>query len=159
MVQIEGLGPLVATHPFFADMDQSALDTIVGCCANEVFKTGSYIYRQYEPADKFYLIRDGLVTLEAYAPGRPPIAMETVEAGEIIGWSWLIEPYKWSNDARASGTVRMVSVDGACLRRKMEADRVLGYEIYKRFMPVMARRLIQYRERIVELATEPASFG
>ncbi len=55
--------------------------------------------------------------------------------------------------------MRAISVDGACLRRKMEADRVLGYEIYKRFLPVMARRLHQNRERIVELATEPATFG
>lgn len=159
MVQIEGLGPLVATHPFFADMDQSALDTIVGCCANEVFKTGSYLFRQGQPADKFYLIRDGRVTMEVYVPGRPSVAIETVEAGEIIGWSWLVPPYKWSNDARASDTVRVISLDGACLRGKIEADRVLGYEIYKRFLPVMARRLHQNRERIVELATEPASFG
>lgn len=158
MVQVEGLGPLLATHPFFADMDPSALDTIVGCCANEVFRTGSYLYRQGESADKFYLLREGLVTLEAYVPGRPPIAIESVEAGEIIGWSWLVPPYKWSVDARASGTARVISVDGACLRRKMEADRVLGYEIYKRFLPVMARRIVQNRLRIVELATEPATF-
>ncbi|MDR3440895.1 cyclic nucleotide-binding domain-containing protein [Telmatospirillum sp.] len=157
MVEIEGLGPLVATHPFFTGMDPSALEIIVGCCANAVFKTGAHLYRQGEPADKFYLIRDGLVTLEVYVGGRPAIAIETVEAGEIVGWSWLVSPYKWSNDARASGTVRAISIDGACLRRKMEADRVLGYEIYKRFLPVMARRLLNNRERIVELATEPAT--
>lgn len=158
MVQIEGLGPLLATHPFFADIDKTALETIVGCCANEVFRTGSYLFRQGEAADKFYLLREGLVTLEAYVPGRPPIAIESIEAGEIIGWSWLVAPYKWSLDARASGTARTISVDGACLRGKIEADRVLGYELYKRFLPVMARRLATNRERMVELATEPVPY-
>jgi CRP-like cAMP-binding protein len=158
MVQIEGLGPLLSEHPFFADMDKSALEIVVGCCANHVFKPGVYLYRQGEPADKFYLIREGLVSLEIYVPGRSPIAIETLEAGEIVGWSWLFPPYQWSNDCRAVDTVRAISLDGACLRRKIESDRVLGYEIYKRFLPIMARRLLNDRLRIVELATEPSAF-
>jgi CRP-like cAMP-binding protein len=155
-MKIEGLGPLVAEHPFFAGMDPAALEIVVGCCANVVFKPGAFLYRQGEAAEKFYLIRDGMVAIEIYVPGRPPIAMETIESGEIIGWSWLMPPYKWGNDARAADTVRAISIDGACLRGKMEKDRVLGYEIYKRFMPIMARRLSQSRLRIVELATEPS---
>lgn len=155
MVQIEGLGPILAQHPFFADMDPGALAIITGCCANEVVKAGSPLYRQGDPADKFYLMREGRIQLEIYVPGRPAIVVETVEAGEIIGWSWLIPPYKWSNDARAVEMTRLISVDGACLRRKMEADRTLGYEIFKRFIPIMANRLMHNRLRIVELATEP----
>ncbi len=158
MVQIEGLGPILAQHPFFADMDQGPLDIITGCCANEVYKAGEFLYRQGQPADKFYLVRDGMINLEIYVPGRPPISVETVEAGEIIGWSWLIPPYQWSNDARAIDSVRVISLDGACLRRKMEADRALGYEVYKRFVPIMAKRLLTTRLRIVELATEPGGF-
>lgn len=155
MVQIEGLGPILAQHPFFTDMDPGALDIITGCCANEVVRAGSHLYRQGDPADKFYLLREGRVQLEIYVAGRPPITIETMEAGEIIGWSWLIPPYTWSNDAHAVEMTRLISVDGACLRRKMEADRVLGYEIFKRFVPIMARRLAQTRLRIVELAIEP----
>lgn len=158
MVQIEGLGPLVAQHPFFADMDPGALATVVGCCANHVFKPGTYLYRQGEAADRFFLIREGRVSLEFFVPGRDAIALETVEAGEIIGWSWLVSPYEWSNDARAVDTVRAISLDGACLRGKIEKDRVLGYEIYKRFLPIMAKRLLNDRLRILELATEPAGF-
>lgn len=158
MVQVEGLGPIVAQHPFFADMDPAALEIVVGCCANHVFKAGTYLYRQGEKADKFYLIREGRVSLEFYVPGREPIALETFEAGEIIGWSWLIPPYEWSNDARAVDTVRAISLDGACLRAKMEKDRVLGYEITRRFLPIMARRLLNDRLRILELATEPSGF-
>lgn len=157
MVQIDNLGPIIAQHPFFADWDPGALEVVIGCCANHVFKPGSYIYRQGEPADRFYLIREGLVAMEIYVPGRPAISVETLEAGEIMGWSWLFPPYEWSNDARAVETVRTVSIDGACLRRKIESDKTLGYEIYKRFLPIMAKRLLQARLRIVELATEPGA--
>lgn len=158
MVQVENLGPLLAQHPFFADMDPDALAIVVGCCANHVFKPGTFLYRQNTAADRFFLIRSGMVSLEFFVPGRESVALETIEAGEIIGWSWLVPPYQWSNDARALETVRAISVDGACLRRKIENDRVLGYEIYKRFVPIMARRLMSDRLRILELATEPGGF-
>lgn len=158
MVQIENLEPLLAQHPFFAGMDAGALATVVGCCANHVFKPGAFLYRQNQPAEHFFLIRAGRVSLEFFVPGRDSIILETIEAGEIIGWSWLVAPYQWSNDGRAVETVRAISIDGACLRRKMESDRVLGYEIYKRFVPIMAKRLLSDRLRILELATEPASF-
>jgi CRP-like cAMP-binding protein len=157
MVQIEGLGPTLAQHPFFSGMDPGALETVVGCCANAVYRPGSYIFREGGAADFFYLIRGGVVALEVHVPGRGAIVIETLESGEIFGWSWLISPHTWSNDARAADTLRLITVDGACLRRKMEADRVLGYELYKRFMPVLARRLTANRKRIVELASEPAT--
>lgn len=65
-------------------------------------------------------------------------------------------PYRWSNDARAAEQVRLIEIDAACLRGKMEADRALGYEIYKRFVPIMGKRLATTRLRLVELAMEPA---
>jgi CRP-like cAMP-binding protein len=157
MVQIEGLGPTLAQHPFFAGMDPGALETVVGCCANAVFRPGHYIFREGGAADHFYLIRDGIIALEIHVPGRDAVVVEKLGSGEIFGWSWLVSPYMWTSDARAADNVRLIAIDGACLRRKMEADRVLGYELYKRFVPIMARRLASNHSRIVELATEPAT--
>ncbi|MFL5257428.1 MAG: cyclic nucleotide-binding domain-containing protein [Rhodopila sp.] len=155
MVNIVGLEDILAHHPFAQGMDPEALNTIVGCCSNAVYRPGEYIFREGDSADNFYLIRQDLVALEIHVPQGSPIVVETLEAGDIFGWSWLMPPYRWSNDARASEQVRLLKLDGACLRNKMESDRVLGYEIYKRFLPIMARRLAGTRMRIVELATEP----
>lgn len=155
MVNVVGLEDTLAAHPFAADMDPEALRTIVGCCSNAVYRPGDYLFREGEAADAFFLIRHGQVALEIHVPQGPPIVVETLDEGEIFGWSWLIPPYRWSNDARANDQVRVLKLDAACLRRKIEADRTLGYEIYKRFLPIMAQRLASSRMRIVELATEP----
>ncbi|HEY0184701.1 MAG TPA: cyclic nucleotide-binding domain-containing protein [Rhodopila sp.] len=155
MVEIVGLEDILANHPFAHDLPPDVLRTITGCCSNAVYHPGEYIFREGEPADHFFLIRHGLVALEIHVPQGSPIVVETLETGDIFGWSWLVPPYVWTNDARASEQVRLLKLDGACLRGKMESDRALGYEIYKRFLPVMARRLATTRLRIVELATEP----
>ena len=156
MVHAEGLQSLLASHPFFTDMDPAALEIVTGCASNAVFRPGSYIFRQGESANHFYLIREGMVSLEIYVPGHQPIVVQTVEEGELLGWSWLVPPYVWSNDARVAQTARVIQLDAACLRKKMETDKVLGYEIYKRFIHVMGERLTGTRMRIVELATEYA---
>lgn len=153
-MQIEGLGKLLAEHPFFMDMSDRTREIVVGCAANEVFKAGAIIFREGGPADKFYLVRNGAVAIEVHAPGHDPIIVESLHDGDILGWSWLIPPYTWSFDARANELTRVISLDAKCLRAKCEADPHLGYELYRRFIPVMARRIAETRHRLVETVTE-----
>ncbi|MCW2247909.1 CRP-like cAMP-binding protein [Azospirillum fermentarium] len=155
MVAIEGLGRLLAEHPFFQDMKPDVRDIVVGCCANAHYRPGEFLFKEGGKADHFYLIRQGTVGVEVHVPGRPGVVVETIGEGDIIGWSWLVPPYVWSFDARAMDQVRAITIDGACLRPKLEANHELGYEMYKRFIPIMGRRIGEARLRIVELTTEP----
>ena len=151
MGEIEGLDRLLKEHPFFQDMNPTVCTIIAGCAANERFNAGDYIFREGEPADKFYLLRHGNVALEIHTPGREPIIVETLQAGDILGWSWLVPPFKWRADARAIQLVRAISLDAKCLRGKYEGDHDLGYELFKRFVPVMARRMETSRLQIIDV--------
>jgi hypothetical protein len=55
--------------------------------------------------------------------------------------------------------VRLVSLDARCLRSKCEADHTLGYELQKRFVPVMAKRLEATRLRLVDMYGTAAGGG
>ncbi len=132
-------------------MNPTVCTIIAGCAANERFNAGDYIFREGEPADKFYLLRHGNVALEIHTPGREPIIVETLQAGDILGWSWLVPPFKWRADARAIQLVRAISLDAKCLRGKYEGDHDLGYELFKRFVPVMARRMEASRLQIIDV--------
>ena len=115
------------------------------------FEAGGYLLREGEPADWFYLIRQGRVALELKAPGRPPVTIQTIREGEIAGVSWLIPPYRWTYDARAMELVRALALDGKCLRGKCEQDHDLGYDLMKRFMPVLIQRLQATRLQLLDL--------
>jgi len=141
MVQKSGLDTILQEHPFFKDMEPTYLQTLSGCAKNERFEAGEYVAHEGEQADKFYLIRSGTVALEFDAPGREPIVIETLHTGEILGWSWLVPPFKWSYDLRATELSRLVSMDAACLRKKVDKDHSLAYDLYRRFTTIMARRL------------------
>jgi len=155
MVMVEGLDRLLGEHPVFADMRSDHAELVRGCAANEVFKTGEYVYREGEQANKFYVIRHGAVALEVHVPGFKPIILETLHPGDLLGWSWLLPPYRTSFDARASQVTRLISIDAACLRGKMEEDPVLGYALYKRFAPLIAERLASARRQMIDLYGHP----
>jgi CRP/FNR family cyclic AMP-dependent transcriptional regulator len=151
MGEIEGLDRLLKDHPFFKGMDPAILGTITGCAANERFGVGEYIFREGSPADKFYLIRRGNVAVEIHIPGREPIIVETLQEGDILGWSWLIPPYKWRGDARAIQLVRAISLDAKCLREKYESDHSLGFALFKRFVPLIVRRMEAGRLQLIDM--------
>jgi CRP-like cAMP-binding protein len=141
MVQVTGLEKILREHPFFKDMDEASIKTLSGCAKNERFDRGAFVAHEGDRADKFYLIRSGTVALEFDVPGRGPIVIETLHTGEILGWSWVLPPYKWSCDLRATEMSRLLSLDVSCLRDKLDQDHSLGYDLYSRFSKIMARRL------------------
>jgi len=158
MAQPHDLGTIIDAHPFFKGIDAELRALLVGCAANERFEPGDRLSREGRPADKFYLVRAGHVAVEAALPGRQPIILETVGENEVLGWSWVVEPFLATFDARAVTPVRAVSFDGTCLRAKMANDPALGYEVLKRFVPVITHRLATARLQLLDLygpATAP----
>lgn len=148
---MEGLERIIQQHPFFAGLDPAYTSLICGCASNVRFETGDYLFREGAPADRFYLLRHGRVAFQVTAPGRAALTFQTLGEGEVAGLSWLIPPYRWTFDARALEQVRAIALDAACLRDKCEADHDLGYEMMKRFMPVLVRRLQATRLQILDV--------
>ncbi len=107
--------------------------------------------RDGDEANTFYVLRHGTVALETFVPTRGPVTIETLEAGEVVGWSWLFPPYRWHFDARALSLVRATVFDGACLREKCEADPRLGYDLMSRFAQVVIERLQSTRLRLLDV--------
>ena len=71
--------------------------------------------------------------------------------GQILGWSWIISPYKWHFEARALEDVRAIALDGECLRNKCEEDPKLGYEMLKRFSHILEQRLQSTRMQLLDV--------
>ena len=123
---MHGIETLLADMPVFADLSAGELETVAGCGRNVRFDAGEQLFREGDAADVFYVVRHGSVAVETFVPARGPMMIETIEAGEVIGWSWLFPPYRWHFDARALTQVRATYFDGACLRGKCDADPALG---------------------------------
>jgi CRP-like cAMP-binding protein len=145
------LEAIISKHQFFKELHSRYLDVIVGCASNVVFQPSDMIFREGGEANRFYLIREGLVSLDVFIPGRGPVSVQTIAEGEVLGWSWLFAPYRWHFDARSIGLTRAISFETTCLRAKSDADHELGYELMKRFARIMMQRLQATRLQMLDI--------
>ncbi len=148
---MKSLQDLLVEHPFFAGLDDSTVSLLVGCASNVHFRPGEYLFREGDGADRFFVVRRGRVALDVHVPGRGEQVVDTVDEGDVVGWSWLVPPYRWFFDARAVQEVSAVSVDATCLRGKCDEDPALGYAMMQRVAQVMYHRLQSARVRMLDL--------
>lgn len=146
-------------HPFFAGLDADALALVAGCATNVSFAPGEFLFREGEPADLFYVVRRGRVAIEVHGPAAGTVVLDTADAGDVVGWSWLVPPYRWLFDARAVEATGAVTFDGRCLRSKCEEDPHLGYELMRRVAQVMYERLAAARVRLLDLYSPAGATG
>lgn len=145
------LGELLGQHAPFAGLSPDDLRLVAGCGQYEVIPEAAYLFREGEPADRFFLVRHGRIALEISDPHRGSLVIDTIESGDVAGFSWLFPPYRWQFDGRAATELRVVTFDGACLRGKCDGDSRLGYELMKRFSAIMADRMQSARLRLLDV--------
>ncbi len=148
---METLRPVLSGMPFFDGMSTEHLDLIVGCAANVRFAPGDFVARRGGVADQFFIVRKGRLALQVHAPGRGDVTLQTLGDDEIVGWAWLVPPYRWHLDVRALTETRALSFDGRCLRTKFEADPRLGYDMMTRFSQLMSQRIEAVSLQLLDL--------
>ena len=142
---------IISTHPFLAGMSPHQLRLLRDCAMPAHFNANEVLFREGDPANRFYLIESGRVAIESEVMGKPKALIQTIGPGEVLGWSWLFPPYFWNFDARALDPVEAIFLYGTPLREECESDHDLGYELMKRIAEVIMRRLQATRKKSLGL--------
>jgi CRP/FNR family cyclic AMP-dependent transcriptional regulator len=158
-MQTENLTEILREHPFLADVSDRHMEVLLGCASNAHFPEGSTLVQEGHIANKFYLIRKGRVALETDVVGRGRMRIQTVGPGDVLGWSWLISPFRLHFTGTAVSDVLALALDGECLRKKCEDDHDLGYELLSRLSQVIERRLEVTRMQLLDLYTTATEMG
>lgn len=141
----------IASHPFFHGMGREFVQAVSADAEERSFAPDDMLATEGSVADVLYLVIEGKVALELGAADRPPITVQTVGAGELVGWSWLIPPHRWRFSVRAVKPTRVVLLDGSVVRRTLHAHPEWGYQFLVKFMPVLAERLENTRIQLLDI--------
>ncbi len=143
----------MAGHPFLKDLPPPIFKKLADSGMVMRFPAGQRIFIEGDPANRFYLIVTGTVVLAAPAPEGRSVTLQTIGAGDVLGWSWLIPPYSWLFDATAETDVEAIFFYGTRLREECDSDHDLGYELMKRMSTIVVHRLQSVRHKLVALAS------
>jgi CRP-like cAMP-binding protein len=136
------------SHRFLQGLSPEHLANLASLAMPVHYSAGDTIFKQGDIADRFYLINDGTVSLQSVGEGGDPVEIQELRSGDVLGWSWLFEPYTWQYDAVAMTPISATFFYGTWLRSRCEQDPALGYEIMKRIAGVVIARLQATRKSL-----------
>lgn len=136
--------------PFLKGLSWEHLETLSACAMSVRFDAGSHLFHTGDVANRFYILLSGRVQLESVSQDLPPVPIQVIEAGDVLGWSWLFPPYHWRFDARTLEPVEAIFFYGTRLREQAEQDPALCCALMKRMVPVILERLQSTRNELAK---------
>lgn len=143
----------VAGHPFLQGFSIAQLNQMAQCAGMRDLESGELVFKQGDPARAFYLIVWGTVSL-THAGLNGNTSIQTLTAGDALGWSWLFPPYGWHFSAMTVEPTRLIAFDGERLRQLCREQHDLGYEFMNRIAQVVIDRLQHTRRKLFRLTCE-----
>jgi CRP-like cAMP-binding protein len=142
---------LLADHPDFHAFTATERARLAACAREERYASGTTIFNEDDVADSVFLLLEGDVAVQNALPGRPPVIVETLHAGDMLGWAWLVPPFRRMSDALAQSDVRAVGLDAAGVRALCNAHPDMGYQLYQHWLPHLVERFRSQRLQILDI--------
>lgn len=141
----------MASARIFDGLTAHEREALLRTSHEEFYDDAERLFDEGGRAGYCWLIRHGRVALDTAVPGRGHVVVETLGPGDLLGWSWLIPPYRWHFGARAIGTVEATAFDAEQLRILADQDPRLGYALTRQLLTVVLDRLQSTRARLLDL--------
>ena len=148
----------VASSELFAGLPPDVVRALAEHATVRRAAEGEVIFHYGDPANTFYLVLGGRVSVEVAAIEGPALVLQQPSPGAVLGWSWLIAPHVWSFQARAETDAELIEFDGVALRARCEQSPEFGYPLLKRISALMSERLLAARRKMMD-AWRPAGFA
>lgn len=146
----------LSAFPSLAILDREALRTLAQAGHEVTFPAGHRVIQEGGRADRCWLIRGGRIRLDTRVGGHTEIVLQTLHRGDLLGWSWLVPPYRWHFGALATEQVDAVEFEAAALNELSETDPRFGRALLLALTEVLVVRLQATRARLIDLYRNPA---
>ena len=147
---------LLRRHTFFGGFTDKELKGLAMAAQEKSVAEGEALFAEGDTAEAIYFLADGEMEILIHADeeGRESIPLSTLPAGELIGWSALIEPRIFTASARATRACRVVVFPASELE-KLSADLHFYNLLLKKVAQVISRRLKDARIQLLSLSAHP----
>ena len=165
---------LLSGFSFFDEVDANTLDAIDGMSEIINLNSEDIIFDYNEPSLKLYGLIEGEVELSLVFRDKvleteieyeeaiqarmvdkeKQIVVDTVQPGQVFGWSSMVGPGKRTVTAKCSKPSRALAVPAADLKKMLDQDHTLGYLIMKKLSTIISKRLQRRTDQLIETWNE-----
>jgi len=135
---------------FFKGFEEAQLDALLGLAKEAVFPIGKDIISEGDPAENFYILLAGVVSLKMSAREQGELVLSTLrQTGEIFGWSALVEGGRSTASAECLEESYVLVFKKKDLENLFTKDFRLGYQFMKKLASLISRRLENTRSLLL----------
>ena len=145
------LQSLLAGLPLFRELNPFHIGLLAGLAMEIRFEPGQFIFKQGDPANRFYLVQEGEVSMEIESLDKRLISFSKVGPGEDVGWPWIFASSYFPATARVIKPTRAIFFYGTILRQQCEEDHQFGYEMMKRVTATATHSLSAFQQNIEQV--------
>ncbi|NOY55354.1 MAG: cyclic nucleotide-binding domain-containing protein [Actinobacteria bacterium] len=145
------LGRWRERSPLFAEMDDQSFAFLESIAQETAVRENEIIFRVNTPADRFYLVIEGKISLRIAGPSRPPITIQTLGEGCLLGLSWRLPPYRWQWTAQALTDSKLAAFDARTVLEACKHNPRLDAALWRVVARESATRLQNARLQLLDL--------
>ena len=151
----ENVVTLLQRHPFVEEFQPQHIEKLASMATRVRFERDQVIFREGDECGEFYLIMTGLVALEIAAPDHV-LRVQTLSAGDELGWSAILMGRRKHFQARALERVDALAFDGGELLAACKEDPSFGFVLMHRLLSVVSERLQATRLQLHDMYSPQA---
>ena len=146
----QALQALLRKHPFVEAFEPAHVQKLAEFASPVTFARDHVVFHEGDECSEFYLIVKGMIALEIEEPGHT-LRVQTLMAGDELGWSALLMSAGKHFQARALEPVEALAFDGPRLFSACKADPAFGFAFMYRLLGVVAGRLQSTRLQLHDM--------
>ena len=146
----------------FSGLSDSELEKVASSAVEKQYEAGTTIFATGDNADELFVIQEGRVAVQMTLPktggqASRRITVDVVTRNEIVGWSAIVEPYKYTFTAVCMQKTAALSISGEKLRWLLRDNPKIGYDVMKGLARVIAAGLNDTRQVLISERLLPAN--
>ncbi len=138
----------------FSGLSDAELDKVAASAAEKTYEAGTTMFATGDNADELFVIQEGRVAVQMTLPktggqASRRITDDVVNKSEIVGWSAIVEPYKYTFTAICMQKTIALAIGAEKLRWLLRDNPKIGYEVMKSLARVIAAGLNDTRQVLI----------
>jgi CRP-like cAMP-binding protein len=147
--------PILKRHPFVAAFKAEHVERLADLAQQVQFSADQVIFHEGDVYSVFYLLGEGMVSLELEAEGHV-LRVQTLYAGDELDWSAVLPHAGKHFQARALRPTTALAFEGEQLLASFKADPEFGLAFMLQLMGVVSERLRATRVQLLDIYSPEA---
>lgn len=143
---------LLSEFGLFKGLPESLLKDIAALAEEVSVKSGEFIFREGEKADKLHFLINGSVALRVKLTSRPEsITVSFVSSPyQSFGWSGIVAPNHYTSSAECDEDSTLLIISAAPFLKLLEENPESGFKVMQRITEIIADRLRNSRQALLK---------